>query len=240
MKKDLRKIVFCNILGVLLALSWLYVTPNLWRAIDEGIFLFFNQFVDLRYPTWTKFLAIINMRIFDSVSAGIMACLFVWSVYLSPGDRKSNWRYWISVGLVMLSVCLIVSLAAELITYGRRSPTLQIEGAKLLTSIEKIPHRDRSGTSFPGDHGIIVMIFAAFMFRFSKKRVAWFSAALVVILTAPRIMVGAHWFSDIYVGSLATCLIMVPWFLLTPFANKGVPRLFQRLEQRAQKKKSDR
>jgi len=34
------------------------------------------------------------------------------------------------------------------------------------------------------------------------------------------VMIGAHWFTDIAVGSLSVALIGLPWCLMTPLSDK--------------------
>ena len=71
------------------------------------------------------------------------------------------------------------------------------------------------------------MIFAAFMMRFANRRVAFWSIVSVVLLSAPRILVGAHWFSDVYVGGLSIALLILPWVLCTPVIV-GMTRLAEK------------
>lgn len=80
--------------------------------------------------------------------------------------------------------------------------------------------KDSASNSFPGDHGLMLMVFAGYMWAFAPRRIALWSLAFVVILSAPRIMVGAHWFSDVYLGSLSIALIILPWVLCTPVARR--------------------
>jgi hypothetical protein len=64
--------------------------------------------------------------------------------------------------------------------------------------------------------GINLFLFAAFMWRFAGLRVALVSIVFAVLLSASRILSGAHWFSDIFFAALAINLIVTPWILLTP------------------------
>ena len=43
----------------------------------------------------------------------------------------------------------------------------------------------------------------------------------------PRIMSGAHWFTDIAVGSLALALIGLSWILILPISDK-IMKFFDR------------
>lgn len=35
-------------------------------------------------------------------------------------------------------------------------------------------------------------------------------------------MIGAHWFTDIVVGSLTVILIGLPWWLMTPLSDRAI------------------
>ncbi len=237
MKAGIRKIVVCALIGIALILSWLVLAPHLWIALDEGIFRFFNQFIDPQYPMWAKILALLNTKGFDFVMAGVMGTLLIPAI--TSCSRPDRRRYWASVILWMLFAFLVIHLLCKLtITYHRPSPTISIEGAKRLSKIVDIPHREVSSRCFPSNHGIILIIFSAFLFHFSRRWIAWTSVLLIILLTAPRIMVGAHWFSDTYMGALAFVLLTVPWFLVLPYTSKVIEAIQRRLDSFLDRKKA--
>ena len=100
-----------------------------------------------------------------------------------------------------------------------RTPTIVIsENRKLLVFKAK----DYSGDSFPGDHGLMLMIYAGFMLRYFGKKAFAVSCIILIIFMLPRIMAGAHWFTDIAVGSLSISLVGLSWVLLTPVSDKCI------------------
>jgi membrane-associated phospholipid phosphatase len=219
--KKLSIILLLNLLGVLIVASWHWELLLPWSVIDDGIFFFFNQFVGSEYPRWDELLALLNTRYFDGLAFALMALMFVYAIYLDK--RPQRWLRWFGIGFTMLFTAGVLALfTLRGIHYEHVSPTLFYDHAHRLTDVVSIPTKDSSGNSFPGDHGLMLMVFAAFMLRFAQSRVAWLSVAFVVLLSAPRIMVGAHWFSDIYMGSLAIALIALPWVLLTPLGPRCV------------------
>ncbi|MGU7807728.1 phosphatase PAP2 family protein, partial [Escherichia coli] len=82
------------------------------------------------------------------------------------------------------------------------------------------PTKDASKDSFPGDHGMMLLIFASFMWRYFGRRALGVALIIFVVFAFPRVMIGAHWFSDIAVGSLTAVLIGAPWVLMTPLSDK--------------------
>ncbi|MGT8295644.1 phosphatase PAP2 family protein, partial [Escherichia coli] len=78
----------------------------------------------------------------------------------------------------------------------------------------------RTFHSFPGDHGMMLLIFSAFMWRYFGKVAGLIALIIFVVFAFPRVMIGAHWFTDIIVGSMTVILIGLPWVLLTPLSDR--------------------
>lgn len=223
-----KQIGLLNLAGFIVLGSWLWPTINLWTTLDDRIFRFFNQFVRPDNPLYDDLLALLNTRFFDAVAFGIMALLFVLAWHQE--QRPHALRRWLSIGITMVvTAAMLAVFTHDGIRYGHPSPTRFYDWAWHLTNIVSIPTKDSAGNSFPGDHGLMLMIFAAFMWRFAARHIAIWATIFVVILSLPRIMVGAHWFSDIYMGSLSIALIILPWLLCTPLIPKSVDWLSRHL-----------
>ncbi len=227
---NLRRILFYNLLGIALVTTWWLPQFLVWSSVDDAIFWFFNQFITADYPTWTSILAAFNTRAFDKM----MFVLLVVMLYIAmKRDPQGSWLKWGAIGLVMTVTALILQdIIHNAMTYKHASPTAMLDGVNLLTQLTTLPAKDTASSSFPSDHGLMAMIFAAFMWHFADRLVAWTATALVVIACAPRIMVGAHWVSDVSIGALSIALITLPWLLCTPLVSSsvhGVMRLLKRL-----------
>ncbi|VEC80915.1 putative permease [Raoultella ornithinolytica] len=85
--------------------------------------------------------------------------------------------------------------------------------------LSPFPTKDASKDSFPGDHGMMLLIFATFMWRYFGRRAFAIALTIFVVFAFPRVMIGAHWFTDIAVGSLTAVLIGIPWVLMTPLSD---------------------
>ena len=231
---NLRRILFYNLLGVTLVTTWWMPQFLVWSSVDDAIFWFFNQFITADYPTWTTLLAALNTRAFDKA----MFVLLVVMLYIAmKRDPLGSWFKWGAIGLVMTVTALILQdIVHNLMTYKHASPTAMLDDVNLLSELTTLPAKDTASSSFPSDHGLMAMIFAAFMWRFADRLLAWSATALVVLVCAPRIMVGAHWVSDVSVGALSIALIALPWVLCTPLVSgavQGVVRFSKRLAVRA-------
>lgn len=225
MKTRLPLIFLLNSAGFALFLSW-YMPANhgFWFPLDAAIFHFFNDgLVESRAFLWL--VALTNNRAFDACSLIAMGCLML-SFWLRE-DRDGRRRILI-IGLTMLLFAVVINqLAQLLIPVKRESPTLFFSGIHRVSELLNFPTKDASKDSFPGDHGMMLLIFSAIMLRYFGKKAFGIALIIFVVFAFPRVMIGAHWFTDIAVGSLSVALIGLPWCLMTPLSEKIIS-LFNR------------
>ena len=234
MKIRIVPILLLNILGLALFISW-FVPANhgFWFPVDSTIFHFFNQGV-AESRTYAWLLAIINNRAFDGCSLLAMGCLML-SFWLK--EDPAGRRRILIIGLVMLLSAVIVNqLAQHLMPVKRSSPSLFFPDAHRVSDYLSISTKDASKDSFPGDHGMMLLIFSTFMWRYFGRKAFAIALLIFVVFAFPRVMIGAHWFTDIAVGSLSAVLIGMPWILLTPLSDKTIA-LFDRYLPTSRNKK---
>lgn len=218
MKIRLPLILLLNIAGLALFLSW-YLPANhgFWFPLDSGIFHFFNrQLAESRPFLWL--VAITNNRAFDGCSLLAMGYLMLrfWRKESAAGRRRI-----LCIGLVMLLTAVVLNqLAQHLIPVKRPSPTLFFPDIYRVSELLNISTKDASTSSFPGDHGMMLLIFTAFMWRYFGHKTFALALIIFMVFSFPRVMIGAHWFSDIAVGSLSVALIGLPWCLMTPLSDR--------------------
>ena len=80
-----------------------------------------------------------------------------------------------------------------------------------------------------GDHALFLMIFAGFALRYLPRWAGVVAVVMVPLFSAPRILAGAHWMTDVYVGALCLSLICLPLLLLTHVSDRLIDRLAPRL-----------
>lgn len=220
MKNKYCQILLFNVFGILLLVSYYYSYRNgFWFNIDSVIFHFFNQFLDGSHQCFLNFIAITNHRAFDVVSFIAMASLYYF--YFRKKDNK-NKRKMIALGIMMLIMAILIKQWGRFIPITHASPTLYFSQFESVNRVSLLTHfgtKDAATDSFPGDHGMMLMIFAAFMWRYFGLKAFTLSVLIVLFFSAPRIIIGAHWFTDVYIGSLAICSIVLSWFLLTPASD---------------------
>lgn len=223
--KKIAAILALNLFGAALLASFLLPAGHeIWRQVDSAIFLFFNQYLQPG-SFFLHLAAISNVRAFDAVSLLFMGALYL-HYFRRADDRKKG--YMIAVGLFMLTTAIIMKQCGVLYHIAHPSPTrcvwpVDINRISLLTDIGA---KDGAANSFPGDHGLMLMIFTAFMARYHGRRAFALAALITVVFAMPRIAGGAHWFSDIYMGSLSMACLACPWLLLTRVSER-LPALIQ-------------
>jgi len=205
-----------NLLGALLIFTWLSPDLLFWTEIDDAVFFTTNGWLTEENGAWVWLVAVTNARLFDVASLLVLLGIYLWALSRDP-VREQRLLRWGGIGVTMLLVAVFMAQGVRMaIDYSHPSPTVVYQEVNLITEMVDFSTKDSSGSSFPGDHGVNLFLFAAFMWRFAGLKVMLVSLVAAVVLSAPRILSGAHWFSDVYFGAVAINLIIAPWFLLTP------------------------
>ncbi|MDW5498995.1 phosphatase PAP2 family protein [Pseudomonas lundensis] len=221
-RRNLPFIIFFNLLGIALFLSWfLPVNHGYWLTLDTSIFFFFNRHLATD-PGFLHLVAITNNRAFDVISLIAMGLLYL-SFYLRQ-DAVGRRRLLIT-GVVMLLTGVVLNQLGHLLPVKHPSPSLSFDSINRVSELTGIPTKDASSDSFPGDHGMMLMIFSCFMLRYFNRRAFAVALLITVVFSLPRVMIGAHWFTDIAVGSLSVVLVGASWCLMTPLSDVVIQRL---------------
>lgn len=216
-RRNLPWILLCNVLGIALFLSW-FLPDNhgFWQAPDSRIFYFFNQLL-ASSKSFLHLVAVTNNRAFDAASLLCMGLLYLSFFLKRDGHGK---RRMLLLGVVILLSAVVLNQLGHLLPVSRPSPTKMLDNVNLVSQMTGFHTKDGSSDSFPGDHGMMLLIFACYMWRYFSLRAFLIALAIFVIFILPRIMIGAHWFTDIAVGSLSIVLVGMSWWLLTPASER--------------------
>ena len=99
----------------------------------------------------------------------------------------------------------------------RDSPTLVVENCvRLSEKISWMRIKDDSNKCFPADHATTAILFAATYAFYAGRRLGTAACAYAVFLCMPRMIVGAHWLSDVIIGSGSIALVLLSWAFCTP------------------------
>ncbi|BEN31306.1 phosphatase PAP2 family protein [Serratia marcescens] len=221
-RRNLPFILFFNLLGVALFLSWfLPANHGGWFTLDSAIFFFFNRHLATD-PAFLHLVAITNNRAFDVISLLAMGLLYL---YFYLKQDAAGRRRLVITGVVMLLTAVVLNQLGHLLPVKHPSPTLTFDNIHRVSELTGIPTKDASSDSFPGDHGMMLIIFSCFMLRYFGRGAFAVALLITLVFSLPRVMIGAHWFTDIAVGSLSVVLVGASWVLMTPCSDWIVERL---------------
>lgn len=217
--KNILYIIILNIIGIALFLSW-YLPENhgFWFDIDKNIFYFFNNWIG-ESKVFMYFVAVTNVRIFDSVAFLAMAVVMY---YLYKKADAAGKRRIFCIGIAMLVTAVIAKYLLTRLPVVRSSPAMFFENVNLVSVLSGLPAKDRAGDCFPGDHAVMLLIFCAYSLKYFSKKIFALAFVIFAVFSMPRIMGGAHWFTDVAVGAAASAFIILSWLLLTPAADKFI------------------
>lgn len=229
----LKPLFFYHILAALLLITLFSpFTKGFWEVIDVAFFKWINGSLK-GHPWWQIFWALANHKLADWVEDLFILTFFI--AYVRTAHKTLRVR---RIGELVFCILYIAAilffvnrvLFRENIEIPRLSPTLVVDSSVRLS--EHIPWmkiKDSASKSFPGDHGTTALLFAASYFILARGRLGILACLYGAFLCLPRLITGAHWFSDIFVGSGAIALIFLSWAFCSPlfqtFVN-GWERMF--------------
>ena len=232
----LKQLLLCHLIVALLIGSLLWpVTAGLWRSIDVLFFKAVNSTLENR-PEWQVFWALANHKLADWVEDVVILLFWFTLIRAIPrNERTRGVAQFVFCTLFVAAILYFVNrmLFRETLVIPRESPTLLIDSSiKLSEHIRWMKIKDDSSYSFPGDHGTTAILFAATFAAFSKSwRAKFFAWAYAAFLCMPRLITGAHWLSDVVVGSGSITLFFWGWAFYSPLAKRcidGIERVFKR------------
>ena len=200
------------------------LTHSFWQAIDMFIFQKLNQTLAWG-RSWQVFWALANHKLADWLE-DIVIILFC-IVYVKSGLKGHRlYRAAQTIFLILFSAFIIFFINKTLLRDHaqilRDSPTLVMDSSiKLSDHISWLKIKDESSKSFPGDHATTALLFGfAFVYMGSRK-MKIFAALYSIFLCLPRMILGAHWFTDVVIGSGSIVAFFMIWAICTPFAHKS-------------------
>ncbi len=220
----MRPLLLCHLFAALLLASWVWEpTRLLWDHFDDQLFRLLNTPLadgGWRAKTW----AIGSLRPMDVAAGLIMLSFLLHRGWVFPGNevRRALFAF-VAILLLLLLVRTGFTALAKLLDWQHASPSLVIDGAVRLSELfpdwDRWELKDASERSFPGDHASVLLLWALFLSFFARGwrlLVIWGLATLFML---PRLVAGAHWGSDDFVGGLFLSLLAIAWGCCTPYAS---------------------
>ncbi len=210
-----------SLVAVGLIVSWLFQPGRAyWDHLDEVFFRQLNG--TLEWGTaWQSIWAVANWRPFDGV-VWVILCVILFATVKWRFPKKP-FHAAASIALLVIVTLGASELVSELLIdrvlgYHRGSPTRALDGEiyRLNSLITWVECKDYSEWSFPGDHGFVLFMCAFYVTYLGRKRVALMAWLVAIVFSLPRMISGAHWLTDILVGSGTMALVTSALFFATP------------------------
>ncbi len=233
---NLKILLIPPLIMTALFLSWILpIARPFWNAVDRNIFYFLNEWI--RYsPFWQNFWAVAGHRITDWFHDCVIFLFFFFNIKyaISTLKKRKIAELLFMVVLLLVTVYLItISELRDVIHISRKSPTMVLPDAFHLSKVvDWISVKDHSKKSFPGDHGTTAFLFVCVTFYFMGIKKGFLALLYSIFFCLPRLVAGAHWLTDVFIGSGTIAVSISSIAFGTPIAKtcvnlieKGLKRL---------------
>lgn len=230
-KWNIKNLVFCH-LSVLFLVWTLFFPPVqqfFWKPVDESFFKLLKSLIEESH-FWQTFWAMANHRMADFLEDFVFIAFFLWVLKTTPYEqRKQKTAEFLFLLLYAALIILLINdfVFRQCIHIKRHSPSLVLDSfTRLSEQVTWLKVKDKASNSFPADHATTALIFiGSFLYLSKKKRIRLATCLYGVFLCIPRLIAGAHWLSDILVGSFSILLILGSWAFYTPFASFFIEKI---------------
>lgn len=220
-KKEFFICFSCVFVAFLILLLWLLPSTALfWDQLDTQAFYYFNGWL-AKSRGAQLFWSIANFRPFDLLPVTIIVLsVTVRGVLIEQHNTREKTLLFFVLISMMFAIRYLVSF---LYGDGRYSPSTTLSPAYLLTSlVTYLPSKDYALDSFPSDHAAVMLTWMCFMLIYAKKKYKLVSIPVALFFMLPRLVSGAHWITDIVVGSVFVTLLSVALVCYTPLGEHVV------------------
>lgn len=226
---QLKRLLYANLLVIILLFTLFFPpTKALWRVLDTAFFNLINPSLD--GPRWWQlFWGYANTKGADWFEDLCILGFFI--AFVATGSRFVR-----AQRISQLVICTLYAAAVFLFFnhllirlnfhFYWPSPSVVYDHAIMLS--EKVPWlhiKDSAKKSLPGDHATTALNFAFFFGYLARGRLAIFAGIYAALLCMPRLITGAHWLSDILVGTTCISIFFLSWLVFTPLMNTLASRV---------------
>lgn len=207
-------------------------TTELWKSFDVFCFTTLNGSL-VGHPIQQAFWAIANMKSTDAFGALFLLGCFLIYVFEADGNERRKRFAQLLYTVIWFEISILFCKQAytpfcEYFGLTRHSPTVVLTGAlKLSEVVSWTKVKDSSCFCFPADHASIVFQWCAFLWFFAGWKRGLTTLACSTFFLLPRLISGAHWMSDLFVGSLSIITLALAWALCTPVYGWTMKKLYR-------------
>lgn len=225
---NFKGLLLCHLIIALLISTFAWpVTKVYWDKLDVIFFKAING--SLRWhPTWQIFWALANHKLSDWLEDIVILSFSLY--YIRGAVKTMRPKRAAEVIFCIAYIALIIYyvnrlLFRKFLDIPRESPTLVVDSSvRLSENISWLHIKDDSIRSFPGDHATTAILFASSFTCVMGWRVGIWACLYGAFLCMPRLITGAHWLSDVIVGSGSIALFFLSWAFCSPLYGKVVDK----------------
>lgn len=209
-------------------------THSLWRSLDITFFTALNSSLEGN-PRWQLFWALANHKWADWVEDVCFLLFFLFYIRSGKDRLRRACQLFVCILYMALVIYLINRvLFRENLQISSPSPTRILPSCfRLSDHITWLHVKDVANKSFPGDHGTTAILFAASLtFLARRKMLSLLACLYAVFLCIPRLITGAHWLSDVVVGSGGIAMVTLSWLFCSPLFASCVNKLHRLLDRK--------
>ena len=216
--------IFFIALGLCLA-SWF--TPffrQYWDLLDQTIYIFLNGLLHLPYAP--QIVGGLSLHATDFIFDCVMAVAFFFCMK-KKGVSQNTLSVFFQLIIAFVYIFFFFYLTKNVLfpaylTYDRLSPSLVLQGISIREMISFGHYvKTEAHYSFPGNHALTFFMWCGFMCLYGGWRWRIGSICLAIFFSLPRLIVGAHWFTDVFVGGLFLALFCLMPAVVFSFVEKG-------------------
>lgn len=199
------------------------LTQPFWSTIDLYIFRLLNGSLK-GSPNWQAFFALANHKSADWIEDIFILGFYSIAIYkTNPKKRKYRILQFIfCICLTALTITIINRiLFQDILNLKRNSPSRTLlDFLNISHCITWISFKVKTTRSFPADHATMaLMIFVSYAY-FVRGKLGVLAIFYGILLCLPRLFVGAHWVSDVIIGSGSIVIFSLTWTFSSPLCQK--------------------
>lgn len=230
-----KPFIACHLFALALLLLWLWEPAR--TAMDQFDFSLFHL---LNAPlatnsTWRLIWAVASTRPFDLLVGVILLLLLIrgdW-IFKATQARAATFGFLCAAAVLVVVRVLYAKIAHALGWQHASISTVAPDTVRLEQLFQQwddtsFEVKGDSARSFPGDHASVLLIWALFLTLFARTALQWVVVwGLALLFMLPRLVAGAHWGQDDYIGGVQMALVALAWSCFTPFAATGSAALLR-------------
>ncbi len=236
---NLKGLLLCNLLAIFLIGSLtIPFTKHYWDILDVAFFKLINGSLEGHLGPQI-FWAIANHKYADWFEDLCILGFFIAYVRQAASSLRLR-RVFELIFCVLCIACVIIFINDMLFRQHwkipRLSPTRVMDSSIHIShSVPWLHIKTGSSNSFPGDHATTAILFAAGLSYLAGWRMGLIACLYGAFLCVPRLIIGAHWLSDVIVGSGSIALLFLSWAFCSPLFQRfvnGCEYLYQKLRRK--------